>query len=284
MVSARLRSTLAPPHTMRRRPRPFGDHQVRHVQKRLCEPVIATASRSRVACAAKRGTYRTAAPDAAALAHLTHAKCAAVGVTSPSVNDGVCTPANNVEGCFDGGDCCEYSCWAKNGQFTQLTVGSGWEFAHRCYVIDDASDCIDPAMLGYAPPADFTKPPSPGAFTGDTATVTGSNNRPPLISLAAAQPAGPAQQADSWWQQANPTQPRPHPQTQPHAQTQPQLAVRADEPAAPAASALDLFGMAGAVLVLALVTTVLVLPRRLRHAHRGLLSEDEGEGEYTLAE
>ena len=256
---------------------------VRRVQKRLCEPIIATASRSRVACAAKRGTYPTAAPDSAALAHLTRANCAAVGITSPSVNDGVCTPANNVEGCFDGGDCCEYSCWAKNGQFTQLADDGGWEFAHRCYAIDDASDCIDPAMLSYAPPADYTKPPSPGAFTGDTATVAGSNNRLPLISLAAVQPAGLAQQAARWWQQANPTQPVSQPQPRPHPQLQPQLAVRADEPAAPSTSAWHLFGMAGAVLVLALAATVLVLPRKLRHPlHSALLAEEESE--YHLAE
>lgn len=152
-----------------------GASYVRRLEKLLCEPIVATASRERIACAARRGTYPREQSDAAALAHLTTDSCASVGITSPSVNDGYCNPANNVEGCFDGGDCCEYSCWSKNGGFIQLADGGGWEFAHACYTLN-ASDCIDPAMRSYAPPADFSTPPSPGSFTGATATVAGANN------------------------------------------------------------------------------------------------------------
>ena len=108
-------------------------------------------------------------------------------------------------------------------------------------------------------------------------------------SLAAAQPdAQPGAQPDAqpavrWWQQATRVEiVQPASQPQPQPQPQPQLATRADGEAA-AASSWPLFGMAGAVLVLALVATVLVLPQRLRHPlHRSLLAEDEGE--YQLAE
>ena len=114
-------------------------------------------------------------------------------------------------------------------------------------------------------------------------------------SLAAAQPDAPpdaqqtlppaAQQAARWWQQATRVEiVQPASQPQPQPQPQPQLATRADgEAEVAAASSWPLFGMAGAVLVLALVATVLVMPKRLRHPlHRGLLTEDEGE--YQLAE
>ena len=58
--------------------------------------------------------------------------------------------------------------------------------------------------------------------------------------------------------------------------------ARADGEAA-TASSWPLFGTAGAVLALALVATVLVLPQRLRHPlRRALLADDEGE--YQLAE
>ena len=109
-----------------------------------------------------------------------------------------------------------------------------------------------------------------------------------LSALTAAQPAAAQQAAARWWQHATRVemvQPASQPQPQPQQQEQPQeqqLATRADGEAA-TASSWPLFGMAGAVLVLALVASVLVLPQRLRHPlRRALLADDEGE--YQLAE
>jgi len=108
-----------------------------------------------------------------------------------------------------------------------------------------------------------------------------------LSTLAAAQPAAAQEAAARWWQHATRVemvQPASQPQPQPR-QEQPQeqqLATRADGEAA-TASSWPLFGTAGAVLALALVATVLVLPQRLRHPlRRALLADDEGE--YQLAE
>lgn len=78
---------------------------VRHHSKLLCEPLIATSTRSRVVCAAHRGTYERHTASAPVLAHLTTAACRESGITSSTVNNGHCNPANNVPGCFDGGDC-----------------------------------------------------------------------------------------------------------------------------------------------------------------------------------
>ena len=126
-------------------------------------------------------------------------------------------------------------------------------------------------------------PGSPGSPSAAELAAT------PLVSLAAAQLAvqpvvqpvvQPAalQPAARWWQQSarpNPAQPGAQPQPQP------QLAARANEPAAPAASTTwPLLGMAGVALTLALVATVVVLPRR---QYRGLVVEED-EGEYQLAE
>lgn len=140
-----------------------GSSFVRQHSKVLCEPIIATASRSKIVCAAKRGTYQKETADTDALAHLD--ECAAVGITSDSVNDGHCNLNNNVDGCFDGGDCCSYSCWAKNGHFLQIGADGTHEFAHSCYDLDDAIHCLDSSMVNYAPPADFTVPALPSSFT-----------------------------------------------------------------------------------------------------------------------
>jgi len=154
-----------------------GSSFVRHHSKMLCEPLIGTSTRSRIACAAHRGTYARETTDSTVLAHLTTANCRAAGITSSTVNDGHCNAANNVPGCYDGGDCCSYSCWARNGQFIQLSSsGSDWEFQHTCYNLNDTRTCIDPAVQGYVPPADFTVAPSPGSFSGVTTDNLGTNN------------------------------------------------------------------------------------------------------------
>ena len=54
--------------------------------------------------------------------------------------------------------------------------GSHWEFAHTCYLVDDAATCIDPIVKGYTPPADFSSPPSTGAFGGATRDEDFPNN------------------------------------------------------------------------------------------------------------
>ena len=65
--------------------------------------------------------------------------------------------------------------------------------------------------------------------------------------------------------------------------THAEIVKPASQPQPQPASSWPLFGMAGAVLVLALFATALVMSQRQRHPlHRGLLAEDEGE--YQLAE
>jgi len=151
-----------------------GSSFVGHREKVLCEPLIGTATRARFTCAARRGTFAQPPTDEGVLAHLTRDACKAVGITSWAVNDGHCNPANNIPGCFDGGDCCEYSCWAKNGKFTRLAEDGGWEFAHSCYAINDTTSCIDPIVHSYAPPANFT-PPS-AVFEGALAVTADTTN------------------------------------------------------------------------------------------------------------
>ena len=75
--------------------------------------------------------------------------CQNAGVTKPwasrgGPDDGICQQSNNVDGCWDGGDCCTYSCFQLNGEFKQLSSdGKTWEFSHRCFELNDTIDCTD---------------------------------------------------------------------------------------------------------------------------------------------
>jgi len=62
-------------------------------------------------------------------------------------DDGICQQSNNVDGCWDGGDCCTYSCFQLNGEFKELgSDGKTWQFSHRCFNLNDTIDCIDPVF------------------------------------------------------------------------------------------------------------------------------------------
>eukprot|EP00966_Prymnesium_polylepis_P174368 4034591-Prymnesium_polylepis.1 len=178
-------------------------------EKMLCEPLIATSTRSRIACAARRGTFDAPPSDGGVLAHLTTSACRAAGITSSTVNDGHCNAANNVAGCYDGGDCCAYSCWAKNGKFIQLAAGGGWEFAHSCYAVNDSATCLDPLLLSYEPPANFSTTAAggtPGVETTGTCAPPDRNLRAPRPEPARP-PAGPPPASDATLRRPKPGPP-----------------------------------------------------------------------------
>ena len=142
------------------------------VDKIICTPKIGGTLKKRIFCEANRGQYVVPAEDTptkAALAHLTSQACRDVGKTSSSVNDGKCNAGNNVEGCWDGGDCCAFSCYEKNGQFVELAPdGTSWQFQHECFAINDTASCIDPTIKVFSPPYDYLRPAASGvvAFNG----------------------------------------------------------------------------------------------------------------------
>ena len=142
------------------------------VDKIICTPKIGGTLKKRIFCEANRGQYVVPAEDTptkAALAHLTSQACRDVGKTSSSVNDGKCNEGNNVEGCWDGGDCCAFSCYEKNGQFVELAPdGTSWQFQHECFAINDTASCIDPTIKVFSPPYDYLRPAASGvvAFNG----------------------------------------------------------------------------------------------------------------------
>ena len=65
-------------------------------------------------------------------------------IACPSAGDGRCDPNLNVEACaWDGGDCCAFSCYEKNGQFVELAPdGTSWQFQHECFAINDNKTII----------------------------------------------------------------------------------------------------------------------------------------------
>jgi hypothetical protein len=141
--------------------------------KAICTPLIGLSTRSgAVRCEANRGSW---VPDTGeeeeggALYHLlrTQRDCSNLAVSSSLVNDGVCHPQNNVDGCWDGGDCCAYSCYAFNGGLVELKENGSYAFQHRCFEVDDATSCLDPALQNYVPPPDYSLPPQPVAFGGE---------------------------------------------------------------------------------------------------------------------
>lgn len=142
--------------------------------KIICTPLIGAGSlRTKLFCDDSRGQWLRPAEDTAETSVMQHLdrsvakkRCVDAGVTKTwasrgGPNDGVCQPSNNVDGCWDGGDCCTFSCWEKNGEFKELgNDGKTWQFAHTCNEVDDSVQCMDPSFAGgafHGRPLDFTK-------------------------------------------------------------------------------------------------------------------------------
>ena len=156
-----------------------------NVDKVLCTPRIGAGSlKKRLFCEARRGQYLVPAVGSATQKALSHLQstagkngCQAAGISRSKwarkggPNDGVCQESNNKPGCWDGGDCCTWSCYQLNGEFTQLASdGKAWEFAHTCYALN-VSSCKDPAIKNLVPQPDFTRPSQPVAFSGTGGAV-----------------------------------------------------------------------------------------------------------------
>ena len=125
--------------------------------KIICTPRIGSGSlRSKILCDDNRGQWIRPESDSNSQSYLAHLDksvrspgCQNAGVTKPwasrgGPDDGICQQSNNVDGCWDGGDCCTYSCFQLNGEFKQLSSdGKTWEFSHRCFELNDTIDCTD---------------------------------------------------------------------------------------------------------------------------------------------
>ena len=149
--------------------------------KIICTPIIGSATRTKLACDDNRGQWIKPDADAASqslLAHLTKTACTAAGISSSKwalnggPNDGKCQVSNNVDGCWDGGDCCSYSCYERNGHFIEL-AGGKWKFVHTCFELNDTVQCLDPVFTttnltdGILGSFDFSRTPSQDSFGKD---------------------------------------------------------------------------------------------------------------------
>lgn len=107
-------------------------------RKMICTPAIST--RGTIVCEGGRGTAPAPTNDQA-IAHLK--TCSGL---SSIVNDGVCHDSkNNAENCWDGGDCCTYSCSLRNGHIVELADdGKGFEYRAECQYLNDTATCFDP--------------------------------------------------------------------------------------------------------------------------------------------
>ena len=159
--------------------------------KLICTPKIAYSTRSGgVVCEGTRGS--TAISQASALAHLLTCVPQS-GTSAAGYNDGVCTPSLNVEEeCYDGGDCCGESCWARNGNMYELGGGGELQFAHECWNADErevggkgvGETCVDPVFKNgdWLPPFDYSTPSRPSSYTGAGAPSFGESICPSLVS------------------------------------------------------------------------------------------------------
>jgi hypothetical protein len=152
--------------------------------KIICTPLIGAGSlRTKLFCDDNRGQWVRPTDESSETNVMQHVdrsvakqKCIDAGVTKAwasrgGPNDGVCQESNNLDGCWDGGDCCTFSCWEKNGEFKELgSDGKTWQFAHTCYELDDSSQCTDPSFASGAfqgRPLDFTQPAPADSFGSD---------------------------------------------------------------------------------------------------------------------
>ena len=163
--------------------------------KIICTPIIGAGSlKNKLFCDDQRGQWIRPSSESTteknALSHLTRQNCIDAGVTKSwgsrgGPNDGVCQQSNNINGCFDGGDCCSFSCWEKNGEFKRLSdPGNTWEFAHTCFDIDETTQCFDPVFANnvfQGRELDYTQPTPPDSFGIDAS----NNNDEDLCVLSA---------------------------------------------------------------------------------------------------
>ena len=103
--------------------------------KIICTPRIGAGSlRSKILCDDNRGQWMRPASDSKSQIYLAHldrskvfirmSKCWSHqnhGLVGVALTMGICQQSNNVDGCWDGGDCCTYSCFKLNGEFKQLS-------------------------------------------------------------------------------------------------------------------------------------------------------------------
>ena len=114
----------------------------------ICTPDITT--RGTIVCEGGRGILPAPTNDAA-VAHLK----TCTGMAS-IVNDGVCHESkNNEENCWDGGDCCAYSCSLRNGNLLKLADDGRFVYSAECTFVNDADTCFDPAFQSYSLPLTF---------------------------------------------------------------------------------------------------------------------------------
>ncbi len=149
--------------------------------KVICTPLIGAGSlQSRIFCDDNRGQWIRPTARSKSQTHLVHLDksirktgCQNAGVTKSwaslgGPDDGVCQQSNNVNGCWDGGDCCTYSCFQLNGEFKELGDDGKWKFSHTCFQLNDTVDCIDPVFASSNFSAsmnlqllDYTRPSKP---------------------------------------------------------------------------------------------------------------------------
>jgi hypothetical protein len=117
--------------------------------KVICTPVVAGTTRRFIFCDDQRGMWRKPDSDGLSqslLSHLTTKACTDAGVSTNLVNDGTCQESKNVDGCWDGGDCCTFSCYERNGGLIQQKSEGVWEFQHTCFELNDTLQCRDPVF------------------------------------------------------------------------------------------------------------------------------------------
>eukprot|EP00619_Florenciella_sp_RCC1007_P003965 CAMPEP_0205920300 /NCGR_PEP_ID=MMETSP1325-20131115/10981_1 /ASSEMBLY_ACC=CAM_ASM_000708 /TAXON_ID=236786 /ORGANISM="Florenciella sp., Strain RCC1007" /LENGTH=1353 /DNA_ID=CAMNT_0053287977 /DNA_START=80 /DNA_END=4141 /DNA_ORIENTATION=- len=156
------------------------------VTKGLCTPIIGYTLRSGIYCEGNRGIWQE--PEWEELSHLDddNTNCS----SSSRVGDGTCDSDLNYDGCWDGGDCCEYSCWGLWGDLIELADdwddesddSASWQYQHSCATLNDTATCIDAKVKGYVS-YDFVNLPSPVAFGGEGAAEDlGEDICPTLLS------------------------------------------------------------------------------------------------------
>ena len=127
--------------------------------KIICTPRNGLTTRSGAVCEGNRGVWKKPTDEELGLAHL-EGDVDTLKCNKGVINNGVCNPKYNIKACnWDGGDCCRYSCWSKNGQFITDNGDGGWEFNHKCASIDEEKQCKDSKVKNFSPSPDFSDRP-----------------------------------------------------------------------------------------------------------------------------
>lgn len=141
-------------------------------KKMICSPRPGSSTRSgAMTCEAHRGRYvpnNSEEEAGGVLYHLTtEGGRTCTGLT---VNDGRCNNAtNNYDNCWDGGDCCSYSCFYFNGGLITTDANGNIVPQHECHLLNDTETCVDPALRDFVPPPEYTgeRAVRPVAFGGN---------------------------------------------------------------------------------------------------------------------